>query len=200
MAYIVRRQCGLPVKGKFYFPPEFSIYNTESNGALHCALKSMENYTCSEYFGDLDGPGQEVQGIRHENLQKLSFADKSFDLLLSSDVLEHMPSPYAAHQEIFRVLKPGGQHIFTVPFNPGVDEDDIRARVVDGQIEYLAEKIFHGDPVRPNDGILVWTIFGQEMVDRLTELGFVVATMRINEPYHGIIGDNAIVFVAQKPG
>jgi ubiquinone/menaquinone biosynthesis C-methylase UbiE len=33
-------------------------------------------------------------------------------------VLDHIPSPYQAHRELYRILKPGGSHVFTVPFSP----------------------------------------------------------------------------------
>lgn len=33
-------------------------------------------------------------------------------------VLSHIPSPYQAHYEVRRILKPGGSHVFTVPFSP----------------------------------------------------------------------------------
>ena len=84
-----------------------------------------------------------------------------------------MPAPYDAHREIFRVLKPGGRHIFTVPFDPLTVKDDVRAMLENGQIRYFAEKLYHGDPVRPGEGILVWTIFGTEMMRKLESIGFI---------------------------
>lgn len=40
----------------------------------------------------------------------------SFDAVLCSEVLEHVPDPLAAVREFARVLKPGGTLILTVPF------------------------------------------------------------------------------------
>jgi SAM-dependent methyltransferase len=199
MAYAIRKCLGLPMQGKFRFGAEYAIYNVESNGALHRALSAHARYVCSEYFGPEYPPGQFVRGIRHEDLQRLSFKDRSFDLVLSSDVLEHVPEPYTAHREILRVLKPGGRQVFTVPYNPGAEGDDVRARVVNGEIEYLADKLYHGDPVRPDQGILVWTIFGREMLARLQSIGFKTNVLTIHEPRLGIIGDGAIVFEAMRP-
>jgi hypothetical protein len=54
--------------------------------------------------------------------------------VLTSDVLEHVADAYSAHGEIFRVLRSGGRHIFTVPF-AGTDKDDVRAHRVNGGIE-----------------------------------------------------------------
>jgi SAM-dependent methyltransferase len=199
MAHAIRKQCGLPKAGPLRFPEGFVIYNTETTAALHLQLLQTPGYLCSEYFGDEYEPGQMVDGRRHEDLRHLSFEDNSIDLVLSSDVMEHMPDPYAAHLEILRVLKRGGRHIFTVPFGPSMQEDQIRAKLVDGDIVYLEEKAFHGDPVRPNEGVLVWTIFGLAMFGRLRELGFDVKGWNIFAPNEGVVGPWSLVFDARKP-
>lgn len=199
MALAVRRQTGLNASGPIQFRPGFSVYNTETTGPMHGALSRGEFYACSEYFGPDHRSGEVIDGVRHEDLQALSFADGSFDLVLSSDVMEHMPDPYRAHAEIFRVLRPGGRHILTVPFYPWEARDEVRAKLVDGEIKYFGEKLYHGDPVRPGEGILVWTIFSLEMLVRLAEIGFKPSVWRLNEPSHGIIGAGAIVFEALKP-
>ena len=48
--------------------------------------------------------------------QPLPFADAMFDTVLSSDVIEHLPNPELAFQEIGRVLAPGGTLILNTPF------------------------------------------------------------------------------------
>lgn len=197
---MLRNRLKLPMEGSLdKLLNNLSIYNVEANGSLHKALSGAPAYTCSEYFGSDRQPGEIVNGIRNEDLQRLSFPDASFNVILSSDVLEHMPEPYVAHREIFRVLKPGGRHIFTVPYNPNAELDDIRAKIVNGNVEYFSEKIYHGDPVRPDEGVLVWTIFGAEMIKKLNDIGFITSEFNLNSPTHGIIGDGAIVFEALKP-
>lgn len=48
--------------------------------------------------------------------QKLPFADDSFDLVISFDVLEHVNDPFLSANELKRVLKPGGILIADIPF------------------------------------------------------------------------------------
>lgn len=48
--------------------------------------------------------------------QNLPFADDSFDIVLSFDVLEHVSDPFQSARELARVLKPGGRLYIDMPF------------------------------------------------------------------------------------
>jgi SAM-dependent methyltransferase len=48
----------------------------------------------------------------------LPFADASFDLVTSFDVLEHIDDDVAALRELARVLRPGGRVVMAVPAFP----------------------------------------------------------------------------------
>lgn len=50
------------------------------------------------------------------DVQRLPFPDDSFDTVLCTEVLEHVPDPWGAVREIRRVLRPGGQALLTSPF------------------------------------------------------------------------------------
>jgi SAM-dependent methyltransferase len=47
--------------------------------------------------------------------EKIPFADATFDVVFSNNVLEHLDAPQAVFQEVFRVLKPGGTFIAKTP-------------------------------------------------------------------------------------
>ena len=201
-ALAATEQSGSPVKSLAALAAraDLVVYNTESRGALHEQLHGMPGYLCSEYFGPGHEPGELVGGVAHQDLTRLSFADASIDYVLSSDVFEHVPDPYRAHAEVHRVVRPGGHHVFTVPFHLDEHLDDVRACIDDnGAIRFLAEPIYHDDPVR-DEGVLVFTIFGLEMLVRLAEVGFSTRMYRLSSPWHGIVGPNALVFDAvRKP-
>jgi len=54
-------------------------------------------------------------GILQADLTRLPFADNSFDLVICSEVLEHIPEDDQAIREIVRVLKPGERLAVSVP-------------------------------------------------------------------------------------
>jgi ubiquinone/menaquinone biosynthesis C-methylase UbiE len=51
------------------------------------------------------------------SITQLPFASSSIDLVVASEVIEHLPQPAAAFNEIVRVLAPGGFLALTVPID-----------------------------------------------------------------------------------
>jgi len=52
---------------------------------------------------------------KQEDIQQLSFADASFDTVISCETIEHVPDVPRALSELTRVLRPGGRLILTTP-------------------------------------------------------------------------------------
>jgi hypothetical protein len=108
---------------------------------------------------------------------------------VSSDVLEHVPDIHAAWHETFRVLKPGGCHIFTVPTEA---ETIQRAIIENGNIRHLVSPEYHSDPL-DRHGILAFWHFGRDFQARFGNSGLVFSVVRGPE---GV--SNRIVWSAQK--
>jgi len=139
----------------------FAIYEAAAWNVFRIAeLAALPNYVTSEYF-DGAAPGALVDGVRNENLERLSFADGAFDIVLTSDVLEHVANLDRALAEIRRVLKPDACHVFTVPSDPALPSTVERAYVRDGKIVNLKPPIFHGDTIGTNR-IIVFRDFGRD--------------------------------------
>jgi len=195
---VVERRSHFESVAKMSKLSQMSIYNTEASGPLHAYLSQIPGYVCSEYFGSEYAAGEMVGGIRHEDLTKLSFPDNSLDVVISSDVLEHVSLPYRAHNEILRVLKVGGRHIFTVPFLDQMYNDEIFAEPrANGEIKFLKTPIYHIDGKRA-EGSLVYRYFSLEMLSQLATIGFRTNMYRLYHPTLGILGNNGIVFEAIK--
>jgi SAM-dependent methyltransferase len=54
------------------------------------------------------------QDLRQDSVLDLPFADDSFDIVFSHGVLHHVPDIRQAQQEIWRVLRPGGELVIMV--------------------------------------------------------------------------------------
>lgn len=124
-------------------------------GRMHPFLASLPRLTWVEY------PEQDIQD--------LTYADASFDLVLTSETLEHVPDFRRALRETRRVLRPGGRHIFTVPVDPRVEQTRSRVGL---------EPVHHGRGggpfalvTRRND-MLAYTDFGLDLPTLLEEAGF----------------------------
>jgi ubiquinone/menaquinone biosynthesis C-methylase UbiE len=59
----------------------------------------------------------EVKGVKiiRADLNHLPFSDRSFDLIFSRSVLEHLKDPCRTFRELARVLKPGGAMVLITP-------------------------------------------------------------------------------------
>jgi SAM-dependent methyltransferase len=126
----------------------------------------------SEYFADLP-PGTIRAGVRCEDVQRLSYADSSFDLITHTEVLEHVPDDARAFAELCRVLRPRGWMMFTVPLYGSATL--ARARMRDGAIEHLAPPVYHGDPARGGGPVLAFRDYGYDIASRLLAAGFAQA-------------------------
>lgn len=58
--------------------------------------------------------------IEKQDASRLSYADGSFDRLIATHVLEHMPNPVAVLQEWNRVVRKGGLISLVLPCDPGM--------------------------------------------------------------------------------
>ena len=99
-----------------------------------------------------------------------AIADRSFDCVIACDVLEHVPNHIGAIDEIYRVLKPGGYCVLTIP-----QKDNLEHTIEDLSITspQERERIFgQVDHLR---------IYGDDFVDMLTNAGFAVTA--VNEHF-----------------
>ena len=155
--------------------------------------------TGCEWLGPDIKPGAVVNGIRHEDCAALSLPDSSVDVVMSLDVFEHVPDPRQGFREKARVLRPGGVLLMTVPFFPERDATVQRARHVHGKLEHLLPPEYHGNPVDPEGGSLVYHDFGWDLLPMIREGGFSDAYIGLYWSLeYGHLGVPQIVFIATK--
>jgi len=94
----------------------------------------------------------------------MTFDDEYFDIFITQDVFEHVMAPDRAFNEIARVLRSGGMHVFTLPWYP-VNKDTVqRVRMDNGEVVHLLEPVYHGNPVS-DEGSIVTYDWGLDLVD-----------------------------------
>lgn len=133
-----------------------------------------------------------VKGITNQNLECLTFADESLDIVITSDVMEHVRLDDQAHQEIYRVLKPGGVYLFTVPHDRSWEKTLTRVQISDpadpSKDVHLLEPEYHGDTNSDGDGgVLAYRTYGRDIEGYLTKLGFEVDYCREDMADLGIL-------------
>jgi SAM-dependent methyltransferase len=127
----------------------------------------------------------------NQNLERLTFADASFDIVITSDVMEHVRLEDRAHKEIRRILKPGGFYVFTVPHLRD-RETVVRVKINDpedpSKDRHLLEPEYHGDANDPDGSVLAYRNFGVDLDRNLEALGFEVSYHRSELERFGILG------------
>ena len=78
-------------------------------------FKNTVSYTGVDFQNDqIPRPARDVD-VYYDGVN-LPFDDNSFDLVISFEVLEHIPNLEPILMEISRVIKPGGKFFITTPF------------------------------------------------------------------------------------
>jgi SAM-dependent methyltransferase len=164
------RDRGIAKLEDFGSHPEISVYNSVSSGPIVERMGRHANIICSEYFDDVP-PGGLKDGVRCENFEALSFDNNRLDLVISEDVFEHLKDYRRGFREVYRVLRTGGAHVFSIPFYHDRKTEDLM-EFRDGKEIPRGPVEFHGDPIRGR--IPAYTRFGHDLFDVLEQAGFAV--------------------------
>jgi len=79
-------------------------------GAGICAYK--------KYFSHVNYESTDIKGDNHTflcSIDDIPVSDNSYDVIICTQVLEHVPYPQKVIDEFYRVLKPGGKLLLTAP-------------------------------------------------------------------------------------
>jgi SAM-dependent methyltransferase len=124
----------------------------------------------------------------------LGLRDSSFDAIICSHVLEHVPRDEVALSELYRVLRPGGWAIVLSPISLtlATTYEDPSVTTEEGRLQAFGQK----DHVR---------IYGEDFVERLRDAGFDVIRWNLAAHSHreksdrfGILRDERL-FICEKP-
>jgi len=153
------------------FMGQWRVAEINSAGHLHGALARLKHLRFSEF-------GSKDPRVPSENLLSLTYPDQHFDLVITSETLEHVPDVDGALKEIHRVLKPGGWHVFTVPIIDDGRATIQRAAIENGKLMHLLPPSYHGNPTQSPTDLLVFYEYGMDFVERCTSAGFTTTVHR----------------------
>lgn len=202
------RQCALMHAIKTLFPQWRKLAIHESSAGWDMIAQRMakecQSYTVSQ-FDPTVARGTKVHAPRmpagvyqSEDLERQTFPEAAFDLVLTQDVFEHIFRPDLAIKEIARTLKPNGATIMSVPIVRGRNPSVRRARMTDGIVENILPAEFHGNPVN-KEGAIVTIDWGYDIVSYLqTHSGMSFAMLKYENPSMGIMGPLNEVIVGFK--
>lgn len=107
-------------------------------------------------------PGHRLVRYPEYNMMALPFESGSFDLVIHSDTLEHVPNPFQGLRECRRLLRRGGACIFTVPVVVGRLTRDRKGLPLS----------VHGSEGCGESSMTVHTEFGADVWCHVLESGF----------------------------
>ena len=137
------------------------IYEPGLIGPFRKLFQHLPGYRNSYFWEDVQ-PGEFHEGVQCQDLMNLGYDDNSFDLVLSSDIFEHVRKPFTGFKEVDRVLKPGGYHIFSIPTAvPMPPETVFRVDTSGPEDVFILPRHYHSAPKGGKS--LVYTDFGADM-------------------------------------
>jgi len=127
---------------------------------------------------------------RRLDFTSIPLPDASYDVVIAHHVLEHIDDGRRAMRELFRVLRPGGIAVLSVPINAS------RAQTYENPaMDSPAERAAHFSA--PDHR----RYYGLDFAERLAEAGFQVDTFRLppdQEIRYGLLRDEWLT-IARKP-
>lgn len=130
-------------------------------------------------------------GVTHQvDITRVALPDQSYDVVMAHHVLEHIPDDIQAMRELFRLLRPGGIALLSVPINATRHETYENPTITDAAERWA--RFSQHDHIR---------YYGLDFEDRLAGVGFQVERFRLGpeeEVRFGLLRDEWIT-IATRP-
>lgn len=103
---------------------------------------------------------------KYADLQSLHYPDRSFDVVIASDVLEHVRLYEAALKEVCRVLDTDGVFLLQIPYDHSMEKTVTRVETRGDEDRHLLPPVYHGGRT------LVYRDYGRDLLDVMRGIGF----------------------------
>lgn len=189
VAYVVGqvlRHGSLPV---FQWPKNRSVKILESSarGSYPIMFAEKFDYYATEFDQAKIAEGKHPR--EYADFQKLHYANETFDLVVASDVFEHVRKDEDAYREIHRVLKFGGSFVMTVPYDHNRPNTIARVDTSGEKDVHLLDPEYHGG----GGHTLTYRNYGRDLLSLLKRVGFAVGHIELSVPSHAITRQSVII-------
>lgn len=103
------------------------------------------------------------------DIRNTGLPGQHFDLIICYHVLEHIEEDRLAMQELYRILKLGGQALIQTPFKEGMIYEDANITTSEARLQHFGQA----------DHVRVYSVEG--LAHRLEEVGFSVQVLQFTE-------------------
>jgi SAM-dependent methyltransferase len=189
IAYIVGQVLKCGSTSVFQWPSNKSVKILESSARGSYPVMFAEKF---DYYAVEYDPARIAEGKHpreYADFQKLHYADATFDLVVASDVFEHVRKDENGYREIYRVLKPGGSFIITVPYDHDRPTTTVRVDTSGEKDVHLLEPEYHGG----GGHTLTYRNYGRALLSLLHRVGYSVGHIALEVPSHGITRQSVII-------
>ena len=180
----ILRSESLPV---FSWPADrsFRILESSARGSYPVMMADKFDYYQTEY-----DPKRVTEDPRaFADFQNLHYENETFDVVIASDVFEHIRRDEQAYREVYRVLKNNGAFVLTVPYDHG-QARTIRRVDTNGEHDvHVLEPEYHGG----GGHTLTYRNYGRDLLTMLTEAGFAVGYFEGEVASFGITHQSIII-------
>jgi SAM-dependent methyltransferase len=176
---------------------ELRIHESSPGGPSSDKIRrECREYVASQFFPNI--PRGQFGSQRSEDLEALTFEDESFDIVITQDVFEYVLRSAKAFAEIARTLKPGGAHVYTVPYYRG-KKTVVRAKPDgSGGVTHLMTPDYHRNPI-DEAGSLVITEWDDELCDFVfRSCGMTTTILNFQDSTLGLRGEFLDVLISRK--
>ena len=180
--FALGKMLGLEKQPVYLWPQNksYKIFEPCPGGPQAMFLREKFDYFEPEF--DPDKIKQGADPRKYSDIQQLAFADETFDLIIASEVFEHVREDLKGFREVHRTLKPEGIFILTVPYDHQLPQTKVRVALQGDQDIFLAPPHYHGG----SGATLEYRQSGRDLLELLRTVGFTVGYFEAALPHFHI--------------
>lgn len=159
-------------------PPGSKVLDVAAGTGPYRSLFDHCEYRTHDFGKEPGTIGKYTELDYNSDILNIPVQNSSFDVILCTEVLEHVPEPIAGIREMARILKTGGKIIITAPLGSFLHQEPYHfygGFTPEWYKKFLSDAGFRVEIVEKNRGYFSW--YGQESV-RLGKLLNPVYTLR----------------------